>query len=101
MGKNDALWKRLVKHLLSTKRWRHKIVVRRVYMADHGTTSFTQGTITVSIRAQDPWSVQVDTLGHELAHAWQYTLEGDHNDQWGQYNAEFYRAREQFFEGEE
>ena len=79
---------------------KRKVVVRRVRMNFHGTTSLADsGTITVSIRSEDEPSVQKHTLIHEWAHVGEYSKKnGDdaHGESWEHRYGEIYRAWEKF-----
>ena len=73
---------------------RRRVIIRRVAMGAHGSTSLTddEQTITVCIRRGDSARTQIETLIHEWGHVLEYDRQGYHGDVWGAGNAAAYRA---------
>lgn len=80
---------------------RHRLIVKRVRMKDHGRTTLSDScrTITITVRRQDPFVAQQDSLIHEWGHALAFDRERIHGQQWAKDYAKAYDVLEKFREG--
>ena len=88
------LFRQLAKFLRDRFPVKRKLVIRRVKLNDHGSTSINgaETCITISVNIADELHVQIETLAHEFAHALEYDKWGNHTDRWGKLYADVYKA---------
>ena len=102
MSTADLSWESLLAALTANHPiTNHRLVVKRVVMADHGNTTLSgsEKTITITVRIQDPRVMQYDSLVHEWAHARTYDHYDWHGSEWGGYMGEAYKVLEKLRDG--